>query len=119
MLDDQPGVLESAVIGVPHPDFGESVVGGAGARKPGETPTLDAIMAALGGVAGAVQAAQAPGRAGRIAAQHDGQGAEEHAARPVRGRVRLGQVGWVKPALPRVSLTPTGSASRRRAGSGR
>ena len=25
-LDDQPGVLESAVIGAPHPDFGESVV---------------------------------------------------------------------------------------------
>lgn len=27
LLDDQAGVLESAVIGVPHPDFGESVVG--------------------------------------------------------------------------------------------
>jgi malonyl-CoA/methylmalonyl-CoA synthetase len=27
ILDDQPGVLESAVIGVPHADFGESVVG--------------------------------------------------------------------------------------------
>ncbi|MCH1597163.1 MAG: malonyl-CoA synthase [Pseudomonadales bacterium] len=27
ILDDQPGVLESAVIGVPHPDFGETVVG--------------------------------------------------------------------------------------------
>ena len=26
MLDAQPGVLESAVIGAPHPDFGESVV---------------------------------------------------------------------------------------------
>ena len=26
VLDDQPGVLESAVIGVPHPDFGEAVV---------------------------------------------------------------------------------------------
>ena len=25
-LDAQPGVLESAVIGVPHPDFGEAVV---------------------------------------------------------------------------------------------
>ncbi len=27
VLDDLPGVLESAVIGVPHSDFGESVVG--------------------------------------------------------------------------------------------
>ena len=27
LLDEQPGVLESAVIGVPHPDFGEAVVG--------------------------------------------------------------------------------------------
>ncbi|MFW2542232.1 malonate--CoA ligase [Primorskyibacter sp. 2E107] len=26
VLDDQPGVLETAVIGVPHPDFGETVV---------------------------------------------------------------------------------------------
>ncbi|MEL7115868.1 MAG: AMP-binding protein, partial [Pseudomonadota bacterium] len=26
VLDDQPGVLESAVVGAPHPDFGESVV---------------------------------------------------------------------------------------------
>lgn len=25
LLDEQPGVLESAVIGVPHPDFGEAV----------------------------------------------------------------------------------------------
>lgn len=27
LLDDEEGVLESAVIGVPHPDFGETVVG--------------------------------------------------------------------------------------------
>lgn len=27
LLDEQSGVLESAVIGVPHPDFGEGVVG--------------------------------------------------------------------------------------------
>ncbi|MEM8802737.1 MAG: malonyl-CoA synthase [Pseudomonadota bacterium] len=26
LIDDQPGVTESAVIGVPHPDFGEGVV---------------------------------------------------------------------------------------------
>ncbi len=27
VLDDQPGVTESTVVGVPHPDFGETVVG--------------------------------------------------------------------------------------------
>lgn len=32
-LDDQPGVLESAVIGVPHPDFGEGVVAVVVAQK--------------------------------------------------------------------------------------
>ena len=30
-LDALPGVAESAVFGVPHPDFGEGVVGGGGA----------------------------------------------------------------------------------------
>ncbi|MBO9413179.1 MULTISPECIES: malonyl-CoA synthase [unclassified Ruegeria] len=44
LLDDQPGVLESAVIGVPHPDFGETPVGLLVA-EPGSTPDLDAIMA--------------------------------------------------------------------------
>ena len=42
LLDDQPGVLESAVIGVPHPDFGETVLGVLVAD--GTTPLdLDAI----------------------------------------------------------------------------
>ncbi len=35
LLDDQPGVVESAVIGVPHPDFGESPVAIVVAEKPG------------------------------------------------------------------------------------
>ncbi|APX88831.1 malonyl-CoA synthase [Brevirhabdus pacifica] len=48
ILDEQPGVLESAVIGVPHPDFGESVVGVLVA-EPGATPDTDAIAGALGG----------------------------------------------------------------------
>ncbi len=46
LLDDQPGVQESAVIGVPHPDFGETVVGIlVPARDP--APDLDAIMASV------------------------------------------------------------------------
>jgi malonyl-CoA/methylmalonyl-CoA synthetase len=46
VLDDQPGVLESAVIGVPHPDFGETVLGVLVAEK-GGAPDTDAIMAAV------------------------------------------------------------------------
>ena len=44
-LDDQPGVLESAVVGAPHPDFGESVVAVL-VPEPGVTLDLGAIEAA-------------------------------------------------------------------------
>ena len=47
LLDDQPAVLESAVIGVPHSDFGETVVGFLVAEK-GSQPDLEAISAAVG-----------------------------------------------------------------------
>ncbi|KAE9628139.1 malonate--CoA ligase [Parasedimentitalea maritima] len=47
VLDDQPGVLESAVVGVPHPDFGESVVGFLVASDEAE-PDLDAINRTVG-----------------------------------------------------------------------
>ena len=40
LLDEQPGVMESAVIGLEHPDLGEVVVGILVAEK-GETPDLD------------------------------------------------------------------------------
>ena len=46
VLDDQPGVLESAVIGVAHPDLGEAPVGVI-VPVAGETPDVDAILAAL------------------------------------------------------------------------
>ena len=46
VLDALPGVLESAVIGVPHPDFGEAVVAVL-VPRPGETLDLAAIDAAL------------------------------------------------------------------------
>ena len=42
ILDAQPGVLESAVIGVPHADFGETVLGLI-VPAVGEEPDLDAI----------------------------------------------------------------------------
>jgi malonyl-CoA/methylmalonyl-CoA synthetase len=44
LLDAQPGVLESAVIGVPHPDFGESVVALLVADNSGP-PDLEAVAA--------------------------------------------------------------------------
>ena len=47
LLDEQPGVLESAVVGVPHPDFGETVVGVLVAA-PNQTPDCAAIMETVG-----------------------------------------------------------------------
>ncbi|MDM7931528.1 malonyl-CoA synthase [Tabrizicola sp.] len=46
VLDAQAGVLESAVIGVPHRDLGETVIGVIVA-EPGQSPDLDRIMAAV------------------------------------------------------------------------
>ena len=46
VLDKQPGVLESAVVGLPHADFGEGVAAFLVAR-PGETPDVDAIAEAI------------------------------------------------------------------------
>ena len=48
VLDEQPGVLESAVIGVKDADFGESVVGVL-VPRPGAEIDRDAVMAALQG----------------------------------------------------------------------
>ncbi|MDE4145571.1 MAG: malonyl-CoA synthase [Pseudophaeobacter sp. bin_em_oilr2.035] len=47
LIDDLPGVLESAVIGVPHPDFGEAVV--AVVVPTGEGTSSEAVKAALSG----------------------------------------------------------------------
>ena len=46
MLDEVPGVLESAVIGLPHPDFGETVFAVLTARK-GAAIDPDAVLAAI------------------------------------------------------------------------
>ncbi len=46
-LDMAPGVLESAVIGVPHPDLGEAVLGVI-VPRPGMVPDTAAILADLG-----------------------------------------------------------------------
>eukprot|EP00903_Cladosiphon_okamuranus_P001120 g1118.t1 len=47
VLDAQPGVRESAVIGVPHADFGETVLGLV-VPSGNEQPDLDAILKAAG-----------------------------------------------------------------------
>ena len=46
LIDDLPGVAESAVFGVPHPDFGEGVVA-AVVPGPGSTVDPDAVRSAL------------------------------------------------------------------------
>jgi malonyl-CoA/methylmalonyl-CoA synthetase len=47
LLDEMPGVAESAVIGVPHPDFGEAVTAVV-VQKPGEAAIVEAdVIAAL------------------------------------------------------------------------
>jgi len=47
-LDEAEGVLESAVIGVPHPDLGEAVLGVI-VSAPGTAPDTDAILRTLAG----------------------------------------------------------------------
>ena len=46
ILDRQPGVLESAVIGVPHADMGQGIVAVL-VPEAGKTPDLDGIRSAL------------------------------------------------------------------------
>lgn len=46
VLDQQAGVLESAVIGVPHPDFGETPLGIL-VPEPGVSPDLPTILASV------------------------------------------------------------------------
>jgi len=46
LLDELPGVAESAVIGVPHPDFGEAVVAVL-APKPGAALKQEAVESSL------------------------------------------------------------------------
>ncbi|MFZ9103464.1 MAG: AMP-binding enzyme, partial [Burkholderiaceae bacterium] len=48
LLDDIPGVEESAVIGIPHPDFGEAVTAVVVA-KAGATLTESDLMAQVKG----------------------------------------------------------------------
>ena len=70
LMDEMPEVSESAVIGVPHPDFGEGVVA---VVVPRDEP-VDTAMVRGGpeGQARAVQVAETRGLHGRPAPQCDG-----------------------------------------------
>ncbi len=46
-LDELPGVQESAVVGVPHPDFGEAVTAIVVPRAGGSRPSENEVIAAL------------------------------------------------------------------------
>ncbi len=46
-IDELPGVQESAVVGVPHPDFGEAVTAVVVPRKGGDAPTEAGVIASL------------------------------------------------------------------------
>ncbi len=79
-IDALPGVNESAVIGVPHPDFGEGVTA---VVVPNKNATLDEADHSPRARAAArqVQAAQAHRVRRRAAPEHHGQGTEERPAR--------------------------------------
>jgi malonyl-CoA/methylmalonyl-CoA synthetase len=47
VINEMPGVAESAVVGVPHPDFGEAVIAVVVPRSGARTPDGDAMVAAL------------------------------------------------------------------------
>ena len=81
-IDAIEGVQESAVIGVPHPDFGEGVTAVV-VPEPGAALTEEAILAGVRDTPRQVQAAQARALRRRAAAQHHGQGSEERPARAV------------------------------------
>lgn len=84
VLDARPGGAESAVVGVPDPDFGEAVMAVLVAR-PGAAPTRRRCVRRRGR-AGALASAQAHRDRGRVAAQHHGQGEEKPDPRLVAGR---------------------------------
>ena len=96
-INELPDVAESAVVGVPHADFGEAVVAhrGAQARPHGRRRRR---RRRAEGAHRRLQGAQAGVRRRRAAAQHHGQGAEEGAARRasrlVRGLTAEAQPGW-------------------------
>ncbi len=86
VLDAAPGVAETAVIGVPHPDFGEGVVAVIVAE--GEVD-LDVVRQAAAQQLADYKRPKRYEVARRTAPQHDGEGAEGAAARTLRRHLRM------------------------------
>ncbi len=103
-IDELPGVLESAVIGLPHADFGEAVTAVVVPRKGAPALIRRRHHCRAQGEAGQFQGAQARGLPRGTAAQHHGEGAEERIAQAAGRCMNL-------PSARR--LLPTGLERRR------
>ena len=87
VLDELDGVVESAVIGVPDPDFGEAVVAVVVAERRARRVDPRRVRAAARARLAGVQGAQAGRGGGRPAPQRHGQGGEGEAPRRVRAAI--------------------------------
>jgi malonyl-CoA/methylmalonyl-CoA synthetase len=120
-IDGLPGVVESAVIGVPHADFGEGVTAVVVAQKGAPISEAD-VLKALEGAARQVQAAEARDGRGGPAPQRHGQGAEERPARYLQGSLQALADPPRKGRRVQQGRHPSGASRRRphppRSGSG-
>ena len=82
-IDAMPGVVESAVIGLPDADFGEAVAAIV-VREKGATINEADIRAALADRLAKFKWPKKNRLRRRPAAQHDGQGAEERVTSTIR-----------------------------------
>ena len=114
-IDAMPGVIECAVIGVPHADFGEGVTAVVVCDKGADRRRGDGAEGARR-PAGKIQDAEAGDRGRRTAAQRHGQGAEEYLARYLREDLRevTFLAGVALPAMTGICLPvpPRGSSPR-------
>jgi malonyl-CoA/methylmalonyl-CoA synthetase len=101
-IDALPGVLESAVVGVPHPDLGEGVLAVV-VPEPGATLDAATVLQGVASGSGAVQAAPPRGLRGCAAAQRHGQGPEGGVKEAARGGVPGGLIRKRIASRPRLS----------------
>jgi malonyl-CoA/methylmalonyl-CoA synthetase len=97
VLNDLPGVAESAVVGVPHPDFGEVGVA-VFTAQPGVSLQCDAVLAQVRAVLANFKVPKRCFVVPEIAPQHHGQGPKERAPRPLQDIVFHTVMAIKKPA---------------------